>query len=113
MEGDNMARRTQPTEGVRLTVFAPEARLLTEEEIRALPADKRQAAAAAGIEGVWLEVLCSREECLSDKQGIAVPVRGVTEKERASLGGKQGKGFWLNLFCPEDSCVLEQSSDVP
>jgi hypothetical protein len=87
--------------------------LLTEEEIRALPADKRQAAAAAGTGGVWLEVLCSREECLNDKRGIAVPVRGVTERERASLSGKEEKGFWLNLFCPEDSCVLQQSSDVP
>jgi hypothetical protein len=113
MEGDDMARRAQHTEGVRLTVFAPRARLLTEEEIRALPADKREAASAAGTEGVWLEVLCSREECLSDKRGIAVPVQGVTEQERASLSGKQEKGFWLNLFCPEDSCVLDQSSDVP
>jgi len=108
-----MARRAQHTEGVRLKVFAPGARLLTAEEIRALPADKREAAPGAGTEGVWLEVLCSREDCLSDKQGIAVPVQGVTEKERASLSGKQEKGFWLNLFCPEDSCVLEQSSDVP
>ena len=108
-----MARRAQHTEGVRLTVFAPGARLLTEDEIRALPADKRQAAAAAGTGGVWLEVLCSREECLNDKRGIAVPVRGVTERERASLSGKEEKGFWLNLFCPEDSCVLQQSSDVP
>jgi len=113
MEGDDMARRAQHTEGVRLTVFAPGARLLTEEEIRALPGDKREAAAAAATDGVWLEVPCSREECLSDKQGIAVPVRGITEKERASLSGKQEKGFWLNLFCPEDSCVLQQSSDVP
>jgi hypothetical protein len=87
--------------------------LLTKEEVRALPAAKREAATAAGTDGVWLEVLCSREECLSDKQGIAVPVQGVTEKERASLSGKQEKGFWLNLFCPEDACVLQQSSDVP
>jgi hypothetical protein len=108
-----MARRAQHIEGVRLTVFAPRARLLTEEEIRALPADKREAVSAAGTDGVWLEVLCSREECLSDKQGIAVPVQGVTENERASLAGRQEKGFWLNLFCPEDSCVLRQSSDVP
>jgi hypothetical protein len=87
--------------------------LLTKEEVRALPAAKREAATAAGTDGVWLEVLCSREECLSDRQGIAVPVQGVTEKERASLSGKQEKGFWLNLFCPEDTCVLQQSSDVP
>jgi len=108
-----MARRARHTEGVRLTVFAPRARLLTAEEVRALPADKREAAASGGTEGVWLEVLCSREECLSGKQGIAVPVQGVTDKERASLSGKQERGFWLTLFCPEDSCVLDQSSDVP
>jgi len=108
-----MAGTAQHTEGIRLTVFAPGARSLTDEEIRALPADKREAAAATGTEGVWLEVPCSREECLSDKQGIAIPVQGVTEKERASLSGKQEKGFWLNLFCPEDSCVLQQSTDVP
>jgi hypothetical protein len=108
-----MAGRAQDTEGARLAVFAPGARLLTEEEIRALPTDKREAAAATGADGVWLEVLCAPEECRSEKQGIAVPVQGVTEKERASLSGKQERGFWLNLFCPEDSCVLRQSSDVP
>jgi len=108
-----MARKAQHTEAVRLTVFAPKARLLTADEIQALPADKREAAAAAGPEGVWLEVPCSREECLSDKQGIAVPVRGVTEKERASLAGKEKRGFWLNVFCPEDSCLLPQSGDLP
>jgi hypothetical protein len=108
-----MARSAQHTEGVRLTVFAPGARLLTDEEIRALSADKREAAAATGTDGVWLEVPCSREECLGEKQGIAIPVQGVTEKERASLSGKQKKGFWLNLFCPEDSCVLQQSTNVP
>jgi hypothetical protein len=113
MEGDDMARGAQHTEKVRLRVFAPGARLLTEEEIRALPTDKREAAAAVDTAGVWLEVPCSRDECLSDRRGIAVPVQGVTEKERASLSGKQEKGFWLNLFCPEDSCVLQQSSDVP
>ena len=108
-----MARKAQHTEGVRLTVFAPGARLLTAEEVRALPADKRDAVAAAGKDGVWLEVLCSREECLSGEEGVAVPVQGVTDEERASLAGKQKKGFWLNLFCPEDSCVLQQSSHVP
>jgi hypothetical protein len=113
MEGEDMAHRAQHAEGVRLTVFAPGARLLTAEEIRALPADKREAATAVDTAGVWLEVPCSRDECLSDERGIAIPVRGVTEKERASLSGKQEKGFWLNLFCPEDSCVLQQSSDVP
>jgi hypothetical protein len=108
-----MARTAHHTEGIRLTVFASGARLLTEEEIRVLPAEKLQAATEIGKEGVWLEVLCAPEECLSDKQGIAIPVQGVTEKERASLSGKQEKGFWLNLFCPEDSCVLQQSTDVP
>jgi len=108
-----MAGTAQHTEGIRLTVFAPGARSLTDEEIRALPADKREAAAATGRDGVWLEVPCSREECLSEKQGIAIPVQGVTEKERASLTGKAKKGLWLNLFCPEDSCVLQQSTDVP
>ena len=108
-----MGGTAQHTEGIRLTVFAPGARSLTDEEIRALPADKREAAAATGRDGVWLEVPCSREECLSEKQGIAIPVQGVTEKERASLTGKAKKGLWLNLFCPEDSCVLQQSTDVP
>ena len=107
------ATTTQHKDGIRLKVFAPGARLLTEDEIRALPADKREAAATTGAEGIWLEMLCSREECLGEKQAVAIPVQGVTDQERASLAGKEPKGFWLNLFCPEDSCVLQQSSDVP
>jgi hypothetical protein len=98
--GDDMARTGRHTEGVRLAVFAPGARLLTEEEVRALPAEKPQAATEIGKEGVWLEVPCAPEECLSEKEGIAVPIQGVTEKERASLSGKQEKGFWLNLILP-------------
>jgi hypothetical protein len=108
-----MRRTAQHTEEVRLTVFAPGARLLREEEILALPRDKREAAAATGADGVWLEIPCAPGECRSEKQGIAVSVQGVTEKERASLSGKQEKGLWLNLFCPEDACVLQQSSEVP
>jgi hypothetical protein len=89
----------------RLKVFLPNARLLTEEEIAGLPAEKRGAVKVAGGDGLWIEVDCPEGSCSIDGSKITIPAGGVTPGE--------SKGIWLNLFCPEDQCELEQSTDLP
>ena len=89
------------TEG-RLTVFVSDARLLSEEEITQLPEEKRAAVAAAGRQGLWIEVPCPDNACSVDGDKITLPAGGVV--------GSEAKGLWLSLFCPEDQCVLEQPS---
>jgi hypothetical protein len=45
------------------TVFCPEARCLSPEEVAALPGDKRQAAQETGKDGFWLGLFCPGDQC--------------------------------------------------
>jgi hypothetical protein len=92
-------------QGVPLKVFAPNVRPLTEQEIHALPEEKRRLAQEAGEAGMWLEVKCPAGSCISDEGNIVIQ----TKEARLS----KDKGFWLNLFCPEDRCVISQGTDLP
>jgi hypothetical protein len=89
----------------RFTFFFPDARVLSDPEIDALPADKKQAADSEQREGVWLEVFCPDASCVSDDGRITIPAVGTESGEN--------KGMWLNIFCPEGSCELNQISDLP
>jgi hypothetical protein len=89
----------------QFTFFFPEARVLREEEVEALPPEKRQAAAKSGQRGVWLEINCPDKSCISDDGKIIVSAVGAEAKPKG--------GVWLNLFCPEDSCELRQGTDLP
>ena len=89
----------------RFTCFFPEARVLRQQEVEALPSDKREAAARTGKQGVWLEINCPDKSCISADGKITFPAAGTEAIKK--------EGVWLNLFCPEDSCELQQSSDLP
>jgi hypothetical protein len=88
--------------GSRLTVFVPQARLLSAEEVRALPREKREAAEGSGAAGVWMEVVCPDGACLEEADRVSIPIRAEMHKGR--------KGIWLNLFCPEDACEVTGGS---
>jgi len=89
----------------RFKFFLPNARILSETEISAIPAEKKKAAETEKTVGVWLEINCPDASCLSEDGRITIPARG---HESAQL-----KGFWLNLFCPEESCELHEATDLP
>ena len=92
-------------DNVRFKFFLPDARVLSADEITALPADKKTAAQATGKEGLWIEIYCPDTSCLDEKGHISIPSTGkATEKE---------KGTWLKLFCPEGQCEITQSSGLP
>ena len=82
--------------------FLPDARLLSENEIGHLPADKSRAADATGKDGVWLEINCPDRSCLDADGLITLPTQE-----------SEGNGFFLNVFCPEGSCEIVESTDVP
>lgn len=88
-----------------LKFFIPDARVLSEAEIAALPAERKQAAGTPKKEGVWLEIHCPDASCVADDGRISIPAEGVEPVEK--------KGIWLNLFCPEGSCELEESTELP
>ena len=89
----------------RFTFFFPDARVLSDPGIAALPADKKQAADTDQREGVWLEVFCPDASCVSDDGRITIPAVGTASAEN--------KEMWLNIFCPEGSCELNRMSDLP
>jgi hypothetical protein len=88
-----------------LRVFCPYVRALSHEEVSGfLPPEKRKSI-EAGDEGVWLEVLCPKDECLKGSNKIVLPVR--------RMGRGESEDLWLNVFCPEDECVISSPTDLP
>jgi hypothetical protein len=87
----------------RFTFFFPGARILSDQERASLPEEKKQAAAEAGKEGVWLEVDCPDRSCIEEGK-IVIP---------AAATAAEGEGYWLNLFCPENSCKISEMTDLP
>lgn len=68
-----------------------------------MPEEKRRA--AAGSEGIWLEVPCPDLSCVADQGHVTIPVKGGPEKRK--------KGFFLDVFCPEDGCEVYRPTDLP
>ena len=66
-------QRNIEVKGAWLKVFCPNARCLSEEEIIALPPEKKQAAEETGEKGLWLEVFCPDDACLADEEKINIP----------------------------------------
>jgi hypothetical protein len=86
----------------RFQFFLPDARLMTEQEINSLPADKVRSGAASGKKGLWIEIPCADRACIDADGKLTIP----TEQS-------EGKGTWLNVFCPEGACEIAESTDVP
>ncbi len=98
-------RNDRNSEGKRVKVYCANARCLTEEEVQALPEDKRKQMEESGGKGLWMEFFCPDESCLREEERIDLPVRMVADEKK--------KGMWLNLFCPEDRCVIDDETDLP
>jgi len=87
-----------------IRVFCPYSRSLSSEEISSIPREEKKRT-EADDEGVWLEVQCPEEKCLTGKDKITITVRGVEPRE--------DEGLWHKLFCPEDRCFAQTPVDLP
>ena len=96
---------TTQESGSRFTFYFPGARVLSDTEAAALPPDKKQAAENTGKSGIWLEIDCPDQSCVSTDGNVTIPAAGTEAK------GK--KGVWLNVFCPDDSCELTENTALP
>ncbi len=96
-----MAQKKEPKN--LLKVFLPNVRLLTDEEIQNLPEKKRRAAESES--GIWVEVACSGDSCLTIGGKVRIEAKGDVSDEK--------KGLWLNIFCPENRCEFDEPTDVP
>lgn len=89
----------------RLKVFLPNVRLLTEEEIQNLSEEKRQAVKSSGEPGLWVEIVCPEDSCLTIGGKVSLVAEGYVPEET--------KGLWLNIFCPENRCEFDEPTDIP
>jgi hypothetical protein len=96
---------TTQEKGSRFTFYFPGARVLSDTEAAALPPDKKQAAESTGKLGIWLEIDCPDQSCVSTDGNVTIPAAGTE--------AKGNKGVWLNVFCPDDSCELTESTALP
>lgn len=87
------------------TFFLPGSRVLSGSEVMNLPDEKRSAAQAAGLEGVWLEIPCPDDSCINQSGKICLPALGSD--------AKPDRGIWLNIFCPQDRCLYHGGLELP
>ncbi len=87
----------------RLKVFLPNVRLLTDQEIQNLPEQKRQA--ASSDPGIWVEVACPEDSCLTVGGKVSLVAEGYVPEET--------RGLWLSIFCPENRCEIFEPTDLP
>jgi hypothetical protein len=103
--GGDIMEEKKKEQDLWLKVFCPNTRCLTDQEVAALPEEKRKLAETEGGKGIWLAVKGRLGTDRSGQTGVPIPVRAAAEEDQ--------KGFWLKLFCPEDECVLDQPTDLP
>ncbi|MEN6465957.1 MAG: hypothetical protein ABFD62_12310 [Syntrophaceae bacterium] len=97
------AQQNESREGW-IRVFCPDTRKLSARETAGIPPEKKKKA-EAGYDGVWLEVKCPEEKCLTGEDEIRIKVRGVEHGRK--------EGLWHKIFCPEDRCMAQSPLDLP
>lgn len=85
--------------------FLPGSRVLSGNEVSALPHEKQEAAKTAGVEGVWLEIPCPDDACVRESGRICLEAMGSDSKPN--------RGLWLDIFCPEDRCLWKSGVELP
>ena len=86
-------------------VFVSHARVLSEEQRGALSEQEQRFEKSCQDRGVWLELFCPDDACLTEEERFSVPVFCENPKVKKSV--------FLELFCPEDSCEVVESTRLP
>lgn len=86
-------------------VFVSNARVLPEAQRGALSEREKAFEESCQDRGVWLELFCPDDACLTEEERFSVPVFCENPKVK--------KHVFLELFCPEDSCEVVESTRLP
>jgi len=89
----------------RKRVFISHAQVLSDEQRQSLSETEKAYEDACSDRGVWLDVFCPDDACISEAEKIRIPVFCADQ-----TGGKK---TWLDLFCPEGSCEVDAASKLP
>ena len=86
-------------------VFVSGARVLPEEKHGELSEQERAAEKSCQNRGVWLELFCPDDACLTEAERFSIPVFCEDPKMKKSM--------MLELFCPENSCEVVTPTRLP
>ena len=86
-------------------VFVSRARVLSEDQRGGLSEQEQAIEKSCQDRGVWLELFCPDDACLSEAERFNIPVFCEDPKVK--------KNVVLDLFCPEDSCEVVESTRLP
>ncbi|MGB5983726.1 MAG: hypothetical protein WBG37_00360 [Desulfobacterales bacterium] len=86
-------------------VFVSRARVHSEEQHGALSEQEKEFEKSCQDRGVWLELFCPDDACLTVEERFSIPVFCEDPKVK--------KNVVLELFCPRDSCEVVESTRLP
>ena len=86
-------------------VFVSRARVLSEEQRGKLSEQEQAFEKSAHDRGVWLELFCPDDACLTEEERFSIPVLCEDLKVKTSVV--------LGLFCPGNSCEVVESTRLP
>lgn len=86
-------------------IFVSHARLLPEKKRGELSQQEKAFEKNCKDRGVWLEIFCPDDACLTEGERISVPV--FCENPQVK------KNIVLELFCPGDSCEVVEPTKLP
>lgn len=87
---------------VKVKVFLPEARVLSEKETAQLTSSRNRDGGGTEDRGLWVEIECPDHSCIGEDGRITLPPKTT-----------QDRGVFLKLFCPEGNCKVVESTDLP
>ncbi len=86
-------------------VYLSKARILAEEELGSLSEKEKAYAAQCKDRGIWLELFCPDDACLTEQEQMKVPVFCENKDHDHSL--------FVDLFCPDGTCEPTEPTDIP
>ena len=86
-------------------VFVSRARVLSEDQRGELSEQEHAFEKSCQERGVWLELFCPDDACLTEEERFSIPVFCEDPKVK--------KNVFLDLFCPGDNCEVVESTRLP
>ena len=85
-------------------VFVPNVRPISGEALKDLSETEKAFAETCEDRGIWLEVFCPEDSCLSEEERIKLVAFCEESGKKADL--------WLRAFCPNDSCEVFETTQL-
>jgi hypothetical protein len=86
-------------------VFVTHARVLPQEKLGTLSDQEKAFEKSCSDRGVWLEIFCPDDACMTEEERISLPVFCEDPHVKKTVA--------LELFCPGDSCEVVEPTKLP